>query len=379
MPVAPQTTVNTMSTSTITSITNAMTTTATAAADTTTPPSVRRHSLVHRHSSAAYAMEHAPILTHPALDTVDKPSVPPLPPRTYKSSGSTDSLSSDSCSPAQNKRSNNLSNNLSNSDSEPEEAFIPLAKPSMRFKVDVSQWKVPYSTLPSSSSDGLQQTSIPEENEMVTQSLSSSPPPLPPKPLQPSSCTCTCHGHGHHHHHHHDQQHKTTSKKRRHRHSKVGMHDGRRGSDQLSLTPQSSLTSHSSVNSQLSFGSDTSGIQEDHEFDSALAMLNDAFQSLSTAATSIGSTEHTGRSHGNFQIDFSAIPTQQKPADYLEPINSSPQPHHKSHDPTHQLSSNNVVTNMPPKSSRTLCRLYPPSFVTTSNSSTVFANHVRHH
>ena len=379
-----------MSTSTITSITNAITattttttTTAAATTDTTTPP-VRRHSLVHRHSSAAYAMEHAPILTHPALDTVDKPSVPPLPPRTYKSSGSgsTDSLSSDSCSPAQNKRSNNLSNNLSNSDSEPEEAFIPLAKPSMRFKVDVSQWKAPYGTLPSSSSDGLQQTSIPEENEMVLQqSLSSSPPPLPPKPSQPSSCTCTCHAHPHpHHHHHHDQQHKTTSKKRRHRHSRVSMHDGRRGSDQLSLTPQSSLTSHSSVNSQLSFGSDTSGIQEDHEFDSALAMLNDAFQSLSTAATSIGRTEHIGRSHGSFQIDFSAIPSQQKkPAEYLEPINSSPQPHHKSHDTTYQLSSSNAVTNMPPKSSRSLCRLYPPSFVTTSNSSTVFANHVRHH
>lgn len=369
MPVAPQTTI---STSTITSITA---TTATTTTTDTTPP-VRRHSLVHRHSSAAYAMEHAPILTHPALDTVDKPSVPPLPPRTYKSSGSTDSLSSDSCSPAQNKRSNNLSN----SDSEPEEAFIPLAKPSMRFKIDVSQWKAPYGTLPSSSSDGLQQTSIPEENEMVLQSLTSSPPPLPPKPAQPSSCTCTCHGHPHpHHHHHHDQQHKTTSKKRRHRHSKVSMHDGRRGSDQLSLTPQSSLTSHSSVNSQLSFGSDTSGIQEDHEFDSALAMLNDAFQSLSTVANSIGKTEHTGRTHGSFQIDLSAIPQQKIPAEYLEPINSSPQPHHKSHDPTHQLSSNTAVTNMPPRSSRSLCRLYPPSFVTTSNSSTVFANHVRHH
>ena len=168
--------------------------TATAVTDNTTPPPVRRHSLVHRHSSAAYAMEHAPILTHPALDTADKP---PLPPRTYKSSGSgsTDSLSSDSCSPAQNKRcnSNNVSNTIT-SDSEPEETFIPLAKPSMRFKVDVTQWKVPYSGVGTSSSNGLRQTSIPEEHEMVSQS---SPPPLPPKPPLPSDCTCTCH---HHHH-----------------------------------------------------------------------------------------------------------------------------------------------------------------------------------
>lgn len=341
----------------------------TATTTTTTTPPVRRHSLVHRHSSAAYAMEHAPILTHPALDTVDKP---PVPPRTYKSSGSgsTDSLSSDSCSPAQNKRSTNLSN----SDSEPEEAFFPLAKPNMRFKVDVTQWKVPYGTLPSSPSDGLQQTSIPEEHEIVSQSLSSSPPPLPPKPSLPNSCTCTCDGH-HHHHHHHDQ-HKATSKKRRHRHPKLSLRDGRRSSDQLSLTPQSSLTSHSSVNSQPSFGSDTSGIQEDHEFDNALAILNDAFQSLSTAATTIGRNEHTGRSHGSFQIDFNAIPSQQQPAEYLEPVNTSPQQYPRSHD--QQSSSNNVVTNVP-KSSRTLCRLYPPTFVTTSNSSTVFASHVRHH
>ena len=311
-------------------------------------------------------MEHAPILTHPALNKVDKISVPPLPPRTYKSSGSTDSLSSDSCSPAQNKRSNNLSD----SDSEPEEAFIPLAKPNMRFKVDVSQWKVPYGTLPSSSSDGLQQTSIPEEYEIASQSLSSPPPPLPPKPSQPSSCTCTCHGH---HHHHHDVQHKTTSKKRRPPHSKLGMHEGRRRSGQLSLTPQSSATSHSSVNSQPSFGSDTSGIQEDHEFDSAIAMLNEACRSLSTAATSIGRNEHCGRTQGSFQIDFNAIPSQPKPAEYLEPISTSPQPQY---DPALQSSGNNT----PAKSSRsTLCRLYPPSFVTTSSSSTVFASHVRHH
>lgn len=371
-----------MPVSSITTSTSATTITAatvTTATTTDTTPPVRRHSLVHRHSSAAYAMEHAPILTHPALDTADKP---PVPPRTYKSSGSgsTDSLSSDSCSPAQNKRSNNLSN----SDSDPEEPFIPLAKPSMRFKVDV---KVPYGTLPSTPPDGLQQTSIPEEHEIVSQSLSSSPPeivsqslsssppPLPPKPSLPnSSCTCTCHGH---HHHHHDQ-HKGTSKKRRHRHSKLSMQDGRRGSDQLSLTPQSSLTSHSSIASQPSFGSDTSGIQEDHEFDSALAMLNDAFQSLSSAATSIGSNEHTGRSHRSFQIDFNAIPSQKKPAEYLEPVNSNDLQYPRSHDCNHQSSSNNVETNKP-KSSRTLCRLYPPSFVTTSNSSTVFASHVRHH
>ena len=367
-PVAAQATITT---SINTNITSVNTCTTAANADTTTAP-VRRHSLVHRHSSAAYAMEHAPILTHPALDKVDKISVPPLPPRTYKSSGSTDSLSSDSCSPAQNKRSNNLSD----SDSEPEEAFIPLAKPNMRFKVDVSQWKAPYgSTLPSSSSDGLQQTSIPEEYEMASQSLSSPPPPLPPKPSQPSSCTCTCHGH----HHHHDVQHKTASKKRRHQHSKLGMHEGRRRSSQLSLTPQSSLTSHSSINSQPSFGSDTSGIQEDHEFDSAIAMLNEACQSLSTAATSIGRNEHSGKTQGSFQIDFNAIPTQPKPAEYLEPISTSPQPHHTSHDPTLQSSSYNMASNIPPKSSRTLCRLCPPSFVTTSSSSTVFASHVRHH
>lgn len=344
-----------------------VTSTSTATPTTTTPPQVRRHSLVHRHSSAAYAMEHSPILTHPALDTMDKP---PVPPRTYKSSGSTDSLSSDSCSPVQNKRPNNLSN----SDSEPEEAFIPLAKPSMRFKVDVTQWKMPYGTLPSSPSDGLQQTSIPEEHEIVSQSLSSSPPPLPPKPSLPDSCTCTCHGHHHHHH-----QHKATSKKRRHRHPKMSVRDGRRGSDQLSLTPQSSVTSHSSVTSQPSFGSDTSGIQEDdHEFDNAIAILNDAFQSLSRAATSIGANEHATRNHGSFQIDFNAIPSQQKPAEYLEPVNSSPQHYPRSQDSNHQSSSNNVVNNMP-KSSRTLCRLYPPSFVTTSSSSTVFASHVRHH
>lgn len=368
-PVAPQAI---MPLSTITSSDTTITAAAAAATVTTasTTPPVRRHSLVHRHSSAAYAMEHAPILTHPALDTADKP---PVPPRTYKSSGSasTDSLSSDSCSPEQSKRSNNLSN----SDSEPEEAFIPLAKPSMRFKVDVTQWKAPYSTLPSSSSDGLQQTSIPEEHEIVSQSLSSSPPPLPPKPALPDSCTCTCHGH---YHPHHRDQHKGTSKKRRHRHSKLSMQDSRRGSDQLSLTPQSSVTSHSSITSQPSFGSDTSGIQEDHEFDSALAMLNDAFQSLSTAATSIGSNEPTGRSHKGFQIDFSAIPSQQKPAEYLEPVNSNDQQYPRSHDYNHQSSSSNMETNKP-KSSRTLCRLYPPSFVTTSSSSTVFASHVRHH
>ena len=360
MPVSTITTSTSSTTITAATVTTANTTNAT--------PPVRRHSLVHRHSSAAYAMEHAPILTHPALDTADKP---PVPPRTYKSSGSgsTDSLSSDSCSPAQNKRSNNLSN----SDSEPEEASIPLAKPSMRFKVDVTQWKVPYGTLPSSSSDGLQQTSIPEEHEIVSQSLSSSPPPLPPKPSLPDSCTCTCHGH---HHHHHDQ-HKGTSKKRRHRHPKLSI-DGRRGSDQLSLTPQSSLTSHSSITSQPSFGSDTSGIQEDHEFDSALAILNDAFQSLSSAATSIGSNEHTSRSHRSFQIDLNAIPSQKKPAEYLEPVNSNDQQYPRSHDCNHQSSSNNVEANKP-KSSRTLCRLYPPSFVTTSSSSTVFASHVRHH
>lgn len=373
MPSVPQATATALSTPTAatstSTITNASNTGATAADD-MTPPPVRRHSLVHRHSSAAYAMEHAPILTHPALDTADKP---PLPPRTYKSSGSgsTDSLSSDSCSPAQNKthNSNNALNTIT-SDSEPEETFIPLAKPSMRFKVDVTQWKVPYAGLATSSSDGLHQTSIPEENEIVSQS---SPPPLPPKPSLLNDCTCTCHNH-----HHHHEQHKATSKKRRHRHSKPSILDNRRGSDQLSLTPQSSLTSHSSVNSQPSYGSDTSGIQEDHEFDNALAMLNDAFQSLSTAANSIGAKDHIGRSRGSFQINFDAIPTQQEPAEYLEPINTSPQHQCRSHDASHQSSNNNMVANMP-KPSRTLCRLYPPSFVTTSNSSTVFASHVRHH
>lgn len=358
---------------TTTTVTTAATVSAATTTTTTTPP-VRRHSLVHRHSSAAYAMEHAPILTHPALDITDKP---PLPPRTYKSSGSgsTDSLSSDSCSPSQNKR-HNASNTIT-SDSEPEETFIPLAKPSMRFKVDVSQWKVPYpgsGTTLSSSSDGLRQTSIPEEHEIASQSLSSSPPPLPPKPSLPdSSCTCTCHSH----HHHHHEQHKATNKKRRHshtRHIKHSLLDNRRRSEQLSVTPQSSLTSHSSINSQPSFGSDTSGIQEDHEFDSALAMLNDAFQSLSSAASSIGKNGHSSRSHGSFQIDFDAIPSQQKPAEYLEPISTNHQHYPRSHDAGHQSPSNNM-----PKSSRTLCRLYPPSFVTTSNSSTVFASHVRHH
>ena len=349
---------------TVVPILSSITTTSTTAA--TSSPPVRRHSLVHRHSSAAYAMEHSPILTHPALDTMDKP---PLPPRTYKSSGSTDSLSSDSCSPHQNK-----SRQESNSDSEPEEPFIPLAKPSMRFKVDVTtQWKGPYSgtgALPSSSSDGLQQTSIPEEHEITSPTLSSSPPPLPPKPSLPSSCTCTCHGH----HHHHHEQHKPATKKRRPKHSKFSLHNGRRGSDQLSLTPQSSITSHSSINSQPSFGSDTSGIQEDHEFDRALEML-------ANVANGIGTNEQSSsKSHGSFHIDFNAIPTQQqKPAEYLEPISTSPQLCPKSHDTNHQPPPiNNVVTNVP-RSSRTLCRLYPPSFVTTSSSSTVFANHVRHH
>ena len=328
----------------------------------TTPPT-RRHSLVHRHSSAAYAMEHAPILTHPALDSIEKP---PLPPRTYKSS-STDSLSSDSSPhlPVQNQQSNRTIT----SDSEPEETFAPLKpKPNMRFKVDVSQRKPPYSgsnTLPSSSSDGLQQTSIPEEREIVSQS-SSPPPPLPPKPAA-ASCTCTCH------HHHHDH-HKIDGKRRRshnRRHSKLNMIEaGRKGDrrSQSSLTPQSSITSHSSVNSQPSFGSDTSGIQEDHEFDSAIAMLHNAFQSLSDAASNMGTKP--SRQQGSFQIDLDSIPLQPEPLAYLEPVSMSTSPPHV---PRHRDQS------VPSKTSQKLCRLYPPSLITSSNSSTVFASHVRHH
>jgi len=343
------------------------TSTSQATINTTTPPT-RRHSLVHRHSSAAYAMEHAPILTHPALDTtVEKP---PLPPRTYKSSGSgsTDSLSSDSSPhlPVQNQPSNQTTNTIT-SDSEPEETFAPLKpKPNMRFKVDVSQRKPPYSgsnTLPSSSSDGLQQTSIPEEHEIVSQS-SSPPPPLPPKPAA-ASCTCTCH------HDHHKQ---TDGKRRRshnRRHSKLNMIDRGRKSDrrsQSSLTPQSSITSHSSINSQLSFGSDTSGIQEDHEFDSAIAMLHNAFQSLSDAACNMGTKP--SRQPGSFQIDLEAVPPQPEPLAYLEPLSMSTSP---------PLVSRHRDQSVPNKTSQKLCRLCPPSLITSSNSSTVFASHVRHH
>lgn len=343
------------------------TSTSQATINTTTPPT-RRHSLVHRHSSAAYAMEHAPILTHPALDTtIEKP---PLPPRTYKSSGSgsTDSLSSDGSPhlPVQNEQSNHTTNTIITSDSEPEETFAPLKpKPNMRFKVDVSQRKPLYSgsnTLPSSSSDGLQQTSIPEEREIVSQS-SSPPPPLPPKPAA-ASCTCTCH---HHHHNHH----KTDGKRRRshnRRHSKLNMIDGGRKRSQSSLTPQSSITSHSSINSQPSFGSDTSGIQEDHEFDSAIAMLHNAFQSLSDAASNMGTK--SSRQQGSFQIDLEAIPPQPEPLAYLEPVrmSTSPQPVSRHRD-----------QSVPSKTSQKLCRLCPPSLITSSNSSTVFASHVRHH
>jgi len=314
-------------------------------------------------------MEHAPILTHPALDTVEKP---PLPPRTYKSSGSgsTDSLSSDSSPhlPVQSQQSNQTTNTVT-SDSEPEETFVPLKpKPNMRFKVDVSQRKPTFggsSTLPSSSSDGLQQTSIPEEREIVSHisQSSSPPPPLPPKPAA-ASCTCTCH-------HHHDN-HKTDGKRRRshnRRHSKLNMVEGGRFSDrrsQSSLTPQSSITSHSSINSQPSFGSDTSGIQEDHEFDSAIAMLHNAFQSLSDAASNMG-TNKPRQQQGSFQIDLDSIPPQPEPLAYLEPVSMSTSP------PYIQRQS------VPNKTSQKLCRLCPPSLITSSNSSTVFASHVRHH